>query len=96
MSKQIALSLLESLVVPLEEAFGDTFDVEISGAELSWQTENGTYLLHWHNVMQQLWLSSPVSGAHHYVCEGGVWRSTRPPHDDLLNRLSQETGITVG
>ena len=44
---------------------------------LSISTSQGVYLLNAQGMLAQLWLSSPVSGAHHFVWQGNHWTSTR-------------------
>lgn len=63
----------------LEDA--DVFDeIDLTDGVLQAQTEAGqTFILNRHVPLKQVWLSSPVSGAHHYAWDEGSaeWRSTR-------------------
>lgn len=35
------------------------------------------YVINKHGVSQQIWVSSPFTGAHHFYLKEGVWRCTR-------------------
>lgn len=66
------------------QKFADQFeaetdlDVELVGLELIiCDSRRQTFLLNFHNPTNQLWLSSPVSGAHHFCLKEGNWVSTR-------------------
>lgn len=46
------------------------------------------YVINKHGVTQQIWLSSPFSGAHHFAYQEGLWTCTRTHvllEDFLLN-----------
>lgn len=74
--KVTALATLESLADQLESH--EVIDVDYDGKMLSIElSPDQVYLLNYHEPMNQLWLSSPVSGAHHFSFEAGHWQSTR-------------------
>jgi frataxin len=52
------------------------------------------FVLNKHAPNRQLWLSSPVSGAHHFVPADGGWRSTRGP-ETLAGLLAAELGVAL-
>ncbi|MBV8535593.1 MAG: iron donor protein CyaY, partial [Alphaproteobacteria bacterium] len=76
-------------------------DVELRGGILTLELEDGRqYVINKHTPNRQIWLSSPVSGAAHFVHDpqGGVWRSTRGDaqlHSLLAAELSALSGQAV-
>ena len=53
-------------------------DVDILEDAVLVTLSKGTqYVINRHGVTQQIWLSSPFSGAHHFVYQEGRWRCTR-------------------
>jgi frataxin len=55
-------------------------DIDLTDGVLQAETEAGkTFILNRHVPLKQVWLSSPVSGAHHYAWDdgSGEWLSTR-------------------
>ena len=70
------------------------FDVDFEGENLTIEIDNSTFVLSIHNPTQQIWMSSPVSGAHHfeYKEEGSnyQWNSTRDNSIDLFDKLDTE------
>jgi frataxin len=96
----LAAATLERLAEQIEEALGEV-DVELRGGILTLELEDGReYVINKHTPNRQIWLSSPVSGAAHFVHDpqAGVWRSTRGEaqlHGLLASELSQLTGQPV-
>ncbi len=85
--ESLAEATLERLQAQIEEALEDV-DVELRGGILTLELEDGRqYVINKHTPNRQIWLSSPVSGAAHFVhdAQAGVWRSTRG--EDLLHPL---------
>jgi frataxin len=71
-------------------------EVDLEGSVLTVEIDGiGTYVLNKHAPMQQLWLSSPRSGAHHFAWDGQRWASTRGG-PDLMSLLSGEFGQALG
>lgn len=76
-------------------------ELELVDGVLQAETEDGrTFILNRHNPLRQVWLSSPVSGAHHYAFDEGRdgWFSTRGG-EALRDRLVTDLttiGIEVG
>ena len=52
------------------------------------------YLLNYHGVTHQIWLASPLTGAHHFRLQDGRWVSTRGT-EDLITLLETELAITL-
>ena len=89
------------------EAAGEKLDdVEMSDGVLTVQTASGTFVLNKQAPKLQLWLSSPVSGPHHYDADppfsdaaapGGAvaWKSDRDGHR-LDRRLADELSSVLG
>ena len=79
------------LLVKLQDYFDEKGfeDSELNGLELIIKKPGaGIYQLNYHGVTDQMWLSSPISGAHHFDFKDGSWISTRSPDKlhDLLDR----------
>ncbi len=87
-----AVHFLESLQSQFENCFGDAADIELSEGVLSLELEDGgVYLINRHIPLQQIWLSSPQSGAWHFApSEGGNWISTRGEKLSIFDILNKE------
>lgn len=80
----------------VEDSASDGAEVDIEGGVLTLEIDGaGIYVLNKHAPMQQLWLSSPRSGAHHFAFDGARWASTRGPVD-LMTLLSAELEAALG
>lgn len=71
----------------------DLDDVDINSQELVLRCESGIYQVNYHGVTQQIWVSSPVTGAHHFQLKGDVWVSTRCDTKKLWDILTEELSI---
>ncbi len=63
----------------LEDQLDDA-DIDVEDGVLTIELDDGgTFVLNRHAPLQQLWLSSPVSGAWHFAYDGAAeaWASTR-------------------
>ena len=90
-------SLADSLLKYLEEEIGQHAEADLQGSVLTVQNaEIGVWLINKHAPTQQVWLSSPKSGARHYAFEAGSgrWQDTRGGAD-ILTVLSGELGIEL-
>ncbi|WP_428681777.1 iron donor protein CyaY [Reyranella sp.] len=89
-------TLADSLLATLEEALADHVDAELQGGILTVEGDAGTWIVNKHAPTQQIWLSSPVSGARHYAYDAGVgqWQDTRGV-GDLLTVLGAELGVSL-
>ena len=72
-----ALKYLSNLCDTLE----DDYDVDYTEGSLVINHTNGIFLLNYHGTMDQIWLSSPISGAHHFVYISPQWLCTRSNRD---------------
>ena len=85
---------LNDLYEQLEAYTGLT--VEFDGTYLHIYVEGKEYLIHWHDVKQQVWLASPSSGAHHFeYSDEQKLCSTRDPNIILKQLLEEELGISL-
>jgi frataxin len=97
MSDSAFESLADSLLKYLEEEIGEHAEADLQGSVLTVQNaEIGVWLINKHVPTQQVWLSSPKSGARHYAFEAGSgrWQDTRGGAD-LLTVLSAELGVEL-
>jgi frataxin len=96
MSESAFEALADSLLASLEEALGDDADAELQGGVLNLEADDGTWVVNKHAPTQQVWLSSPRSGARHYAFDSasGQWKDTRGG-PDLLALLSAELGVAL-
>ena len=79
-----AFKTMEAIADALENY--DDLEIDFDGNALQIHLSDGKqYLINFHGVMNQLWLSSPFSGAHHFDYKDGQWKSTRM--DINLNML---------
>jgi frataxin len=96
-----ATRLLDRFADRLEAALADVADVDYEGGILNVTLNGGgTYVINKHAPTQQVWLSSPQSGAWHFAldADSGAWRDTRQGHDLvalLAGELETATGVAV-
>jgi CyaY protein len=69
----------KALFITLQDHFDEKGfeNSDLNGYELVIHTFLGVYQFNYHGVTDQVWLSSPVSGAHHFIFDSDLWRSTR-------------------
>ncbi|MCW5747513.1 MAG: iron donor protein CyaY [Alphaproteobacteria bacterium] len=93
-----ATRMLERFAERLETALADVAEVDYEGGILTVTLdEGGTYVINKHAPTQQVWLSSPRSGAWHFALDAaaGVWRDTRQGRE-LTQLLSDELQAATG
>lgn len=86
----LAEETLERLFDTLDSAIGDDADVDFENGMLTVELEDGRqYVINQHAASQEIWVSSPLSGAAHYAFdqEAGTWLSTRS--GDVLGQSLQ-------
>lgn len=94
--ENLAEETLENLFDAIDEAIGDDADVDFDNGILTVELEDGRqYVINKHAPNQQIWLSSPISGAAHYEHDGAAWVSTRGG-DALLDVLGAELSQIAG
>lgn len=98
----LADQTLARLQAAIEAAIGDDAAVDLRGGILTVELDDGRqYVINKHAPSQQIWLSSPVSGAGHFGHDPatGRWRSTRGGAvltDVLAAELAAATGRDIG
>ena len=97
----LADETLARMMDTLEEAVGDQLDIDLQDGILTIELDSGSqYVINKHAPNRQIWMSSPVSGASHFDCDGnGGWVGTRGAGTlaaMLSAGLTAATGRTVG
>ena len=94
---------LQRLTRAIEDALEDVLDdIELQGPVLTIKLEDGgTYVINKHGASQEIWLSSPRSGAAHFRPDpgSGAWLPTRggePLHARLEAELAGVLGRPLG
>lgn len=82
-------NIAEQTLNNLFEKYVD-YDSDLNGLELIIRHKAGVFQLNYHGVTNQIWLSSPVSGAHHFILKNNNWLSTRDDSIHLFDVLDQE------
>lgn len=85
MNKAIAFKYLQDLY----DKFEDKWDVDYTEGTLLIEHSKGQFLLNYHGTMDQIWLSSPISGAHHFIYDSKQWLCTRTKKE-LEDTLEQD------
>ena len=96
----VADRTLAALLETIEDTLGDGLDVDLQGGILTIElADGGQYVINKHAPNQQIWLSSPASGASHFAHQPGRgWTSTRSDarlHELLAQELSAATGTAI-
>ncbi len=92
MFTQRVQNTLNDLVDQVEQNLPD-YDVDLEDGQLTIAApDGGQYLFTRHQPTQQLWLSSPKSGAWHFAFINGQWEATRDPKA-LDHLLHEELGL---
>lgn len=73
MNKAIAFKYLQELC----DKFENTWDIDYTEGTLLIEHPKGQFLLNYHGTMDQIWLSSPITGAHHFSHNENRWQCTR-------------------
>ena len=72
----------------------NNYDVDFEEENLKIQCGENTFILSIHNPSSQIWLSSPISGAHHFTLitekDFKSWTSTRDKKIKLFDILQNE------
>ena len=87
-----ALSTLETLFEDLEKNVPTTWEIDIDDTNLTITTEEeAVFLITIHTISGQIWLSSPLSGGHHFTYDDrqNRWISTKQPQT-LFCLLAEE------
>ena len=83
-----------NFIFDLVENDYNSFDVDFEEENLKIQSDDSIFILSIHNPSCQIWLSSPISGAHHFrlIAEKDFksWTSTRDKKVKLFEILKNE------
>lgn len=91
-----AQKILEHLTDLLQDYDQDLFDLDCDDMRLELSfANNRILLLNYHQTTEQLWMSSPISGAHHFVYQEGTWICMRSGRQ-LIALLSEELKLLTG
>ena len=97
----LAGATLEALMDRIDEVAGDVLEAELIDEVLIITLEDDSqYVLNRHTINRELWLSSPKSGAGHYVYDkvAKAWTDRRRGRDLyalLENELSAAAGCSL-
>jgi frataxin len=77
---------MDDLFTRCDEVLGEKADVTYDGSVLTIVLDaGGTAVINLHQASGQIWVSSPVSGAHHFsLREGGTWASSTTTLADVM------------
>ena len=92
--KKKALETLDDIFNLVESKF-DTYEVDYEDENLKIESleGKGTFIVSIHTPTSQIWLSSPISGAHHFESispESSEWISTRDTNINLKQLIIKE------
>ncbi len=89
-----AKEILESLFKQIDDLYGDKADVDENSDSLTVYFENDqTWLVNIQLHHQEIWLSSPITGAHHYKLKNNQWINTRDEKSRLNDTLLAELSL---
>ena len=94
----LADEMLMALLDAVEAADPENTEADLENGILEIERDGvGQYIVNKHAPLRQIWMSSPISGAHHfgYDDDKGDWFDTRGDHDTLINILAGELGAAV-
>ena len=94
--KKKALDTLDDIFNLVESKF-DNYEVDYEDENLRIDSleGRGTFIVSIHSPTSQIWLSSPISGAHHFESmskDSVEWISTRDTNINLKQLLIKELG----
>ena len=94
--KKKALDTLDEIFNLVESEF-DNFEVDYEDQNLRIDSleGRGTFIVSIHSPTSQIWLSSPISGAHHFESksmDSVEWISTRDTNLNLKQLIIKELG----
>lgn len=96
--KVTAQKTLDFLAACLEDLLDDKGEIEETAESVKIILPEATLLLNFHAPSNQIWLSSPLSGALHFSWDDQAtqWISTRPPYENLLFSLEKDLSHLCG
>ena len=91
----LADAFLAALAERVEDAV-DSVEVDLINGILTIETEDRrSFVINKHGPNQQIWLSSPISGAHHFDADGERWVAARGG-GDLVAVLAADLAVVTG
>ncbi len=91
--KNKAKDFLNKIFSLVEKNYED-FDVDFEEEVLRIECENLIFILSIHEPTKQMWLSSPISGAHHFELKSSneleLWINTRDSSINLFDLIIKE------
>ena len=66
----------EEVALEIEKRFPN-FDFDQEDGKITVYTNKGILLINWHGIAQEIWVSSPITGAHHFFYSEAKWKNTR-------------------
>ena len=92
--KKKAQSILDEIFNLVESEFPNVeVDYEDENLKIECVDRNYIFIVSMHTPTSQIWLSSPISGAHHFIQNGSndpEWISTRNNKVKLLDLIKKE------
>ncbi len=89
--RETANKTLNTIFEMVENDYND-LDVDFDEENLKIENEEKVFVLSIHNPTYQIWLSSPISGAHHFELTNDKknWINTRDKKLNLIKILKKE------
>ena len=76
-----------------EKDASGNIDIDLKGELVNITTENGVFVINRQLSLKEIWLSSPVSGPHHFAYNGNCWISKTG--EELFAVLSRDLRIEI-
>jgi frataxin len=73
----------------------EDLESDLMNGILSIKNNEGEYVINLHNITKQIWVSSPISGAHHFAYVDGQWISTKNINLSLPQLLKAELDLNL-
>jgi frataxin len=91
--------VLARLAEQIEDGLSDVADIDLRDGILTIDLERGgQFVLNRHAPSREIWLSSPISGASHFMATSSGWVSTRGAQRlerQLADDLALATGVVL-
>ncbi|MFM7631077.1 MAG: frataxin family protein [Alphaproteobacteria bacterium] len=86
---------MDDLFSRCDDVLGERADLSYDGSVLSLVFDaGGTAVINLHQASGQIWVSSPISGAHHFsLREDGTWASATTT---LAQVMEKDFGVVLG
>lgn len=95
----VSQKTLDTLFEKIDEQIGDEYDVDYQDNIITIEIESDkVFVINKHAPMKQMWLSSPLTGAHHYQYQQENWVDTKSQEtlfDLLKNEIQNLTEFNI-